>query len=83
MNRAARLEKELASELSGEQGGERQFCAGLQVRVAELMTERRRLRRTLKEITNAACDIHPTAPSSKSVDRLHAAIDKAVAILEG
>ena len=27
------------------------------------------------ELANAAGDIHPTAPSSKSIERLHAAID--------
>lgn len=27
------------------------------------------------ELTSAACEVHPTAPSSASIDRLHAAID--------
>jgi hypothetical protein len=49
-SRAARLTKELASELSGDQGGEIQFCAGLQVRVAELLAENRLLRRAMTNL---------------------------------
>lgn len=48
--KTAKLTKELASELSGEQGGEIQFRAGLQVRVSELLSENRRLRRALGDL---------------------------------
>ncbi len=43
----------------------------------ELQAENARLRAALDELVSAACDIRPTAPSSKSIDRLYAAIDAA------
>ena len=58
MPSAAALQKEMASELSGIEGGERQLCAGLQVRVAELVAERKRLRAALKPFANWA--MHPS-----------------------
>lgn len=40
----------------------------------EIMRINNMLRTLGNELCNAACDIHPTAPSSASVDRLHQAI---------
>lgn len=52
MKRAARLTKELVSELSGEQGGDIQVRAGLEVRVAELASENRKFRAALAFVAN-------------------------------
>ena len=49
-SRADRLRKKLAPELSGEQGGEIQLRAGLQIGVAELVSENTKLRRALLDL---------------------------------
>jgi hypothetical protein len=79
MDRAARLEKEMSSQLSGEQGGEAQWTAQLNVQLAK---EQKTVERFRAALENARRDLNWLAPRSDTGSRKAKLIKAAVERIE-